>query len=196
VVRNNVVYGQHDFGIRLLKPGNTVYNNTVTRAINQGIYIYDGESSIVSNNLLYGNGSSPEYSGDLHLGGGSGSNNLTGVDPRFVNPAGGDFRLQPGSPAIDAGMDLRSAGVTTDFEGTPRPQGAGFDIGADEVGSGPTPLAGDLNGDGKLDLADVRLLIQMLIGQIPKTPEADLTGDGAVTLADVQALIRLLVGIP
>jgi len=63
------------------------------------------------------------------------------------------------------------------------------------AGYGET-LRGDLNGDGKRDLADVRLLIYMLIGQQPKTPEADLTGDGAVTLADVQALIRLLVGIP
>jgi len=57
-------------------------------------------------------------------------------------------------------------------------------------------LPGDLNNDGKRDLADVRLLIYMLLGQQPKTPEADLTGDGAVTLADVQALIRLIVGSP
>jgi len=59
-----------------------------------------------------------------------------------------------------------------------------------------TPLRGDLTGDGTRDLADVRLLIYMLIGQQPTTPEADLTGDGAVTLADVQALIRLIVGMP
>ena len=63
-------------------------------------------------------------------------------------------------------------------------------------GYGGTTLRGDLNGDDKRDLVDVRLLIYMLIGQQAKTPEADLTGDGAVTLADVQALIRLLVGIP
>jgi len=64
------------------------------------------------------------------------------------------------------------------------------------AGYGQSTLRGDLNGDGKRDLADVRLLIYMLLGQQPKTPEADLTGDGAVTLVDVQALIRLLVGIP
>jgi len=57
-------------------------------------------------------------------------------------------------------------------------------------------LRGDLNGDGTRDLADVRLLIYMLLGQQATTPEADLTGDGAVTLADVQALIRLMVGLP
>jgi hypothetical protein len=59
------------------------------------------------------------------------SNNLT-TAPRFRNAATGDFRLQKGSPAIDAGVDLRSQGVTTDFEGHPRPQGNAFDIGADE----------------------------------------------------------------
>jgi hypothetical protein len=63
-------------------------------------------------------------------------------------------------------------------------------------GYAPPSLLGDLNRDGKRDLADVRLLIYMLLGQQAKTPEADLTGDGAVTLADVQALIRLIVGIP
>jgi len=56
-------------------------------------------------------------------------------------------------------------------------------------------VPGDLDGNGKRDLADVRLLIYMLLGQQAKTPEADLTGDGAVTLADLQALIKLLVGL-
>ena len=58
------------------------------------------------------------------------------------------------------------------------------------------PLPGDLDGNGKRDLADVRPLIYMLLGQQATTPEADLTGDGAVTLADCQALIKLIVGIP
>lgn len=41
------------------------------------------------------------------------------------------FTPLPGSPAIDAGVDL-SAEFTTDFYGKPRPVGAGFDIGAVE----------------------------------------------------------------
>jgi hypothetical protein len=101
--------------------------------------------------------------------------------------------VQAGSPAIDTGVTL--AVVTTDIEGTSRPQGSSYDIGAYEYRA-TTLLPGDLNKDGRRDLADVRLLIYMLIGQQVKTPEADLTGDGVVTLADVQVLIRLLVGLP
>ena len=58
-----------------------------------------------------------------------GSNPVFG-DPRFLNPAGGNYHLGPGSAAIDAGVD---AGVTADIDGDPRPIGAGYDIGADEA---------------------------------------------------------------
>lgn len=47
------------------------------------------------------------------------------LDPETLAPL-------PGSPAIDAGVDL-SADFTTDLLGNPRPVGAGFDIGAIEV---------------------------------------------------------------
>jgi parallel beta-helix repeat protein len=57
-------------------------------------------------------------------------NDLWNVDPLFVKPAQANFHLQSGSPLIDAGDDLAS--VTNDFDGTPRPQGAGYDIGAFE----------------------------------------------------------------
>ena len=46
------------------------------------------------------------------------------------------YHLQPGSAAIDAGVD---AGVATDIDGQPRPYGAHVDIGADEF----TPVAPD-----------------------------------------------------
>ena len=55
--------------------------------------------------------------------------NQVSTNPRLVNPPT-DFHLQSISPAIDAGQTLPS--VTVDFEGTTRPQGSGFDIGAFE----------------------------------------------------------------
>jgi hypothetical protein len=56
--------------------------------------------------------------------------NLFDTDPLFVNPAGNDFHLNTNSPAIDNGR-AQSAPVI-DIEGTTRPQGQGFDIGAHE----------------------------------------------------------------
>jgi len=38
-----------------------------------------------------------------------------------------------GSPAIDAGADVSAEGVTTDYDGDPRPQGAAYDIGVFEA---------------------------------------------------------------
>ena len=47
----------------------------------------------------------------------------------FVDPDNGDYRLRPGSPAIDAGTDV---GTDHDFGGNPVPQGKAPDIGAFE----------------------------------------------------------------
>lgn len=51
-------------------------------------------------------------------------------NPKFVNPAGADFHLQEDSPAIDKGSPMDAP--ARDFDGHPRPYGAGYDIGADE----------------------------------------------------------------
>jgi len=58
-----------------------------------------------------------------------GNNYVTG-NPMFVSAAGGNFHLQQGSPAIDNGSATDAP--PTDFDGHARPQGAGYDIGADE----------------------------------------------------------------
>jgi hypothetical protein len=58
----------------------------------------------------------------------TGSNNKLNMDPRFVDPANGDFHLSPGSPAIDAADPAATEPV--DLEGTSRPKGAGRDMGA------------------------------------------------------------------
>ena len=75
------------------------------------------------------------------------------VDPRFIKSTIGvkvlsdlpmeysenlsDLHLISLSPAIDAGVDLSSI-FTTDFDGIVRPQGLGYDIGADEFASAVT----------------------------------------------------------
>jgi hypothetical protein len=51
------------------------------------------------------------------------------ADPGFVNPVSRDYHIGQGSGAIDQGVD---DGVLVDIDGDPRPQGAGYDIGADE----------------------------------------------------------------
>jgi predicted outer membrane repeat protein len=51
-------------------------------------------------------------------------------DPLFVDSVGRDFRLTSGSPCIDAGTP--TGAPPTDIEGTPRPQGNGYDMGAYE----------------------------------------------------------------
>ncbi|WP_052087741.1 discoidin domain-containing protein [Paenibacillus wynnii] len=63
--------------------------------------------------------------------------NQTG-DPKFVNAAGGDFRLLSNSPAIDVGT--ASKAPTTDNRGNARPQGLGIDRGAYEFVPASTVL--------------------------------------------------------
>ena len=53
------------------------------------------------------------------------------ADPRFRDPAAGDYRLAEGSPAINAGADL-SGVVDGDLDGLPRPSHRRHDLGAYE----------------------------------------------------------------
>ena len=56
-------------------------------------------------------------------------------------------------------------------------------------------MRGDLDGDGLVTLADLRLLLQMLLGKTPvDLTHADLNGDGQLSLADVRTEIAVLVG--
>jgi len=52
----------------------------------------------------------------------------TNVDPQFANPTAHDYHLMATSPAVDA----VSTGPLLDLDGTTRPQGAAYDIGAYE----------------------------------------------------------------
>jgi parallel beta-helix repeat protein len=70
-------------------------------------------------------------------GGYAGTGNID-ADPRFVDPAAGDYHLGAGSPCIDAGNNAAvPAGVLTDLDGHPR-----FvdDPNTPDTGSGTPPI--------------------------------------------------------
>jgi hypothetical protein len=54
--------------------------------------------------------------------------------PSFLNPYSGDYHIGVDSAAVDAGVD---AGVSVDMDGEARPEGNGYEIGADEVRAPP-----------------------------------------------------------
>lgn len=94
-----------------------------TIVVNQAVGLHVSAGlAILDSTLFHGNGV------DIHGTVGFDQNRI-GADPLFVNPGPGNYRLQAGSPAIDAGLDL---GILVDFEGDGRPSLNGFDIGYDE----------------------------------------------------------------
>jgi parallel beta-helix repeat protein len=131
LVYNNVIYNSRGSGLNSQSYGGRYYNNT-SYGNNVGLEI--GKSGgEYRNNILYNN----HETNIADKGSNTLSNNLT-TNPRFVNAAAGDFHLQAGSPAIDRGVTVSK--VSTDCDKKPRPQGAGFDMGAYEY-TGHTPSA-------------------------------------------------------
>ena len=120
----------------------TFYGNH-TAIINQA-----GNLVSVSNCILWGNNNSFNIiappttaftvANSIVQGGWSGTGNLN-ADPLFVNTAGGDFRLQGCSPAINTGGNgYVPGGITTDLDGNPRFYNNGtVDMGAYEFQSTP-----------------------------------------------------------
>lgn len=84
--------------------------------------------TLIDHNIVYG---SPKGVIDASVVAGSlrVTNNRINTDPKFVNVGTNDYHLQAGSPAIDTGVSVM---VICDFDGNPRPRGAGFDVGAYE----------------------------------------------------------------
>jgi hypothetical protein len=56
-------------------------------------------------------------------------------------------------------------------------------------------IAGDIDGNGSIELADAQLLLNILNGSHPLTSQAlkaDLDGDGKLTINDLSILLRIL----
>src|SRR5205814_505817 len=148
---NNVIYNNHTAAGNLLgsarsglkvsgsSTGVKLYNNTVygqkDNSSDKGIEVASGVANTeVRNTIAYNNAKNLSNSGTNTLL----TNNVT-TDPKFIDAPNTDFHLQATSPAIDAGATLPT--VPTDYDGNPRPQGAVYDIGAYEFGSGAAAFA-------------------------------------------------------
>lgn len=146
IVRNNIFANGQAWAILAGKsvgwPNTIVVNNIFAYIDTMGVGIrgVKAKGGIVKNNIFYNCGNQPtpyfsshgaEIEGGHNIifksGRSPGFNDLVGVDPMFVDPKNNDFRLQAGSPAIDAGERIPE--VTADIGGKPRPAGAGYDIG-------------------------------------------------------------------
>jgi hypothetical protein len=132
-VQNNVLYGAMTTGKRgifITNSAQTTWDIANNIAVNwtHGIGDATGTATIerLDNNCLFGNSTNYYDNSTGILNGKVGPNSLTG-NPLFVNAAGGDFRLQAGSPCINAGVNV---GATTDMDGNP--VGSPPDIGAYE----------------------------------------------------------------
>jgi parallel beta-helix repeat protein len=123
---NIVVSNPHGISVSHRAWNSKVYNNVISGNRHNGIDVANGSTgALLKNNIVYKNGV------DIHDAGSATvlANNLT-RDPKFVDPAAGNFSLQANSPAIDAGTTVIE--VRDDFNGVPRPQGTAYDIGAYE----------------------------------------------------------------
>jgi len=63
----------------------------------------------------------------------------------------------------------------------------------------PPVVKGDVNGDGKVAIADATIALQLAVGLLKPTPEqlaaGDLDGDGKVSIAEVTQILRAAVGL-
>ena len=111
-------------------------NNTVYNCSGGGIVINNPEveNILIRNNIFYQSGQALRIDTSVPQSQLTIDHNLTS-DPKFVNAATANFRLQATSPAVDAGV--ADGAPEFDFDGNFRPAGNGYDIGAFEHG-GPS----------------------------------------------------------
>jgi len=169
---------------------NTIYGNSATQVWGYGqgggLFSCDG---FIANCIIWGNtvfggvpdqlvGCVPPLYCCIQDWPANGTTNMAS-DPRFVDPANGNFHLQPNSPCIDRGQTDYLAGTyLADMDGECRLAGQSVDMGCDETGSSkdrdgdllPDKDEGtyntdwnnpDTDGDGLLDG------IEVLRGSVP-----------------------------
>ena len=194
VLTNNIIYGNNNrtgtynsgSGLDIHSEQNVyLTNNTITEnfgGAGDGLYLNLGTDSNslaqIFNNIIWGNGGSPDASSDIYLKGDGtfnfynnnydpattgGPSSITyhendfNVDPLFV-PETDDYRLSEDSPLINEGNNTAPYLPDKDFEEDPRISEGVVDIGADEYivvsSTSVSPLYFDFGNIGTGNSAD------------------------------------------
>jgi hypothetical protein len=143
----NNVFGEMGGAIAVLPASSAAeIANNVMAFNTSGIYQRSGFTAhpVLIRNDLY-NGASN------HVGLPAGATDMV-ADPRFVDRAGGNYRLQASSPAIDAG-DGTCVAMATDLDAAPRVQDGNAD-GTAAIDIGAYEFSPDFDGDGTPDWQD------------------------------------------
>ena len=121
VVDNENIYGYPSSGFQIDGGATVALTNTIVVSNALGITVTQGSTASLEHTFFYAH-SEGDTGG---LGAITNTHPITGQDPLLT----ADYHLWADSPAIDAGVN---AGVTLDIDGDGRPNGAGYDVGADE----------------------------------------------------------------
>ncbi len=198
-IKNNIISGYQYYGLWLNGPSSNATQGLTGLSVSNNLY-YTSNKTI--SHFGY-NGSIENTLDGFKTATGLEQNSLW-ADPQFVSP-GSDFHLQSNSPAINSGTTVNAP---IDYEGTNRPNGSAYDIGAFEFGgvptspppspsptptppSSPNPTAcrvADITEDGRVNLADFTVLSANFLSSNPTNSRADINGDGSVNLADFTIL--------
>ncbi len=183
-IHNNTIAGNSgNDGGGLFWCDGIIQSNTITG--NSAKYAgsgFSGCGGFIINCIIWGNSTDPwgstfyesttPFYSCIQDWTGGGRGNIS-ADPRFVDPANGDYHLQPGSPCIDAGSTYYLLkDYIIDVDGECRLAGSSVDMGSDEYGS-------SIDSDGDL-MADNDEATQ---GSNPDNPDSD--GDGLRDGAEV-----------